>query len=106
WSVKEKVPHVRPPAEVLAEMLTLRFHLDPCGAENGPLKVIPGSHRAGFLSSDQIAAHVARTNQVVCEVEAGDLVVMRPLLLHASDRSHHVGHRRVVHFDLASLPLP
>lgn len=106
WSVKEGIPHVRPPAEVLARVVTLRFHLDPCGAQNGPLKVIPGSHRDGFLSGGQVAQHVAASPPVVCEVEAGDVVVMRPLLLHASDRSTVVDHRRVVHFDLASEELP
>src|SRR5690349_3464988 len=28
WSVKEGVPHVQPPAEVLQRMLTVRIHLD------------------------------------------------------------------------------
>ncbi len=106
WSLKEGVPHVRPPAEVLARMLTLRFHLDRCDLDNGPLKVLPGSHREGFLSSDAVAAWVARREFVVCTVEPGDLVVMRPLLLHASDRAIQATHRRVVHFDLASGSLP
>src|SRR6476620_8795540 len=30
WSVKEGLPHVRPPAECLADMLTVRLHLDDC----------------------------------------------------------------------------
>jgi hypothetical protein len=33
---------VHPPAEILDKMLTLRVHLDDCGEENGPLRVIPG----------------------------------------------------------------
>lgn len=42
---KAGVPHVEAPAEVLRAMLTARIHLDEVTDENGPLKVIPGSHR-------------------------------------------------------------
>jgi ectoine hydroxylase-related dioxygenase (phytanoyl-CoA dioxygenase family) len=45
WSVKEGLPHVIPPESVLTSMLALRLHLDFCGADNGPLRVLPGSHR-------------------------------------------------------------
>src|SRR6266404_493411 len=44
---KAGVPHVEAPRELLDKMLTARIHLDDVTAENGPLKVIPGSHRLG-----------------------------------------------------------
>src|SRR5215208_3826483 len=44
---KAGVPHVEAPREVLEGMLTARIHLDPVTDENGPLKVVPGSHRTG-----------------------------------------------------------
>jgi ectoine hydroxylase-related dioxygenase (phytanoyl-CoA dioxygenase family) len=44
WSVKDGVIHVQPPVAVLERIVAVRFHLDPCGRENGPLRVIPGSH--------------------------------------------------------------
>src|SRR4029453_8748221 len=50
WTVKAGMPHVKPPAEVLAGMLTIRVQLDDCGQDNGPLRVVPGSHRRGELS--------------------------------------------------------
>ena len=35
-------------------MLVVRLHLDDCGEDNGPLRVLPGSHRLGRLTSEQI----------------------------------------------------
>lgn len=46
WSEKAGIVHVQPPAAVLERMVTVRLHLDPCGPENGPVQLIPGSHRA------------------------------------------------------------
>jgi Phytanoyl-CoA dioxygenase (PhyH) len=54
WSIKAGVHHVRPTSGVVSRMLAVRIHLDDCGAENGPLRVIPGSHKHGFLSDRQI----------------------------------------------------
>lgn len=42
WSNKVGVWQVQPPAEVLANMVAVRVHLDDCSATNGPLRVIPG----------------------------------------------------------------
>jgi hypothetical protein len=47
WSVKEGIVHVQPPISVLERMVTVRLHLDDCGLENGPLQVIPMSHKSG-----------------------------------------------------------
>jgi hypothetical protein len=33
WSVKAGVSHVQPPTALLAQMLTIRVHLDDCGAD-------------------------------------------------------------------------
>src|SRR5207237_89348 len=56
WSSRCGSLHVEPPSEVLAQMIAVRVHLDPCDSENGPLRVIPGSHRSGKLSDRQLAA--------------------------------------------------
>jgi hypothetical protein len=105
WSTKSGVPHVRPPASVLAEMVTLRIHLDDCGPDNGPLQVIPGSHRSGFLD-EAAAAEWVRQPAVSCTARAGDAVVMRPLVLHASGKAVAPSHRRIAHFEFAPRPLP
>ncbi|HZK82530.1 MAG TPA: phytanoyl-CoA dioxygenase family protein [Humisphaera sp.] len=106
WSVKAGVPHVQPPASVLANMLTLRLHLDDCNEDNGPLRVIPGSHAAGILSSDMIADFRRRVSAVSCICRAGDVMLMRPLLLHASSVATSPRHRRVVHIEYAVGDLP
>ncbi len=57
-TLRAGVPHVEAPVEVLNQMLTLRIHLDDVTDENGPLRVIPGSHRDGKrLVLDQMVAH-------------------------------------------------
>jgi hypothetical protein len=106
WSIKEGVPHVQPPAEVLEQMVALRFHLDDCGAENGPVRVLPGSHRAGKLEERQYDGWRDRVPAIPCLVGVGGVLAMRPLLLHASSPATRPGHRRVLHIEYAGVDLP
>jgi ectoine hydroxylase-related dioxygenase (phytanoyl-CoA dioxygenase family) len=106
WSVKAGVTHVQPPAEVLERMVAVRIHLDACGPENGALRVIPGSHHQGRLSSEQIQEWLAGTPAHVCSGSAGSALLMRPLLLHASSEAVAPEHRRVLHVEFAADPLP
>jgi ectoine hydroxylase-related dioxygenase (phytanoyl-CoA dioxygenase family) len=106
WSVKAGVVHVQPPASVLAGMLTVRLHLDDCGLENGPLRVVPGSHKLGVSDAAAIADARNRIAEATCAVGAGSVVLMRPLLLHASSPATVAGHRRVIHLEFAAAELP
>ncbi|HZP23969.1 MAG TPA: phytanoyl-CoA dioxygenase family protein [Terriglobales bacterium] len=106
WSTKAGVVHVQPPVDVLRRMLTLRLHLDDCGEDNGPLKVLPGSHAQGVLSDDAIRRCRQETAPASCCGAAGSVVVMRPLILHASSAADRPGHRRVVHIEFAAAELP
>ena len=106
WSVKAGVLSVQPPSEVMNQMLTLRLHLDDCLEQNGALKVLPGSHVQGKLSERVIETQAAETLAEVCTVGSGGVLVMRPLLIHASSAATLPGHRRVLHFDYASCELP
>ena len=106
WSVKAGVPHVAPPTALLEAMFTLRLHLDDCGPENGPLKIIPGSHRLGRVPVAEVAKLAASSEARICSVEAGDIVAMRALTLHASDQAAQPGHRRVLHVDFTTAALP
>jgi Phytanoyl-CoA dioxygenase (PhyH) len=81
WTMKAGVLHVQPPAKVMNGMLAIRLHLDESGLDNGPLRVIPGSHREGRLSAEQIESW-GKENSVTCTVCKGGALVMRPLLLH------------------------
>lgn len=104
WSLKEGVPHCRPPRHVLDAMFTIRIHLDDCDGENGPLRVIPGTHRRGLLSDADIA-EASRAAHVECTTTAGRVVVLHPLVLHSSPRSSRPGHRRVLHVEFSTVEL-
>lgn len=100
---KVGVPHVEAPLSVLETMLTARIHLDEVTDENGPLKVVPGSHRTGKTLTLDLAspAHILANR--------GDVLLMRPLLAHGSGKSqpNTQRHRRILHLEFAaSLDLP
>ena len=100
-TVKAGVPHVEAPDEVLKQKLTLRVHLDDATEENGPLRVLPGTHigRAAAPLQQPITVLAA----------AGDVLAMRPLLSHSSGpaQAGSARHRRIIHLEFAcSAPLP
>ena len=106
WSVKEGAIHVQAPAAVLERMLTVRLHLDDCGPNDGPLRVIPGSHLAGRLDAPQILHWQRSRASEPCHVPAGGALLMRPLLLHSSSSAVRPNHRRVIHLEFAEEQLP
>ena len=103
WSTKARIAHVDAPAEVLAQMLAIRVHLDRCGSENGPLRVIAGSHLLGKLGDGQLTELVTRTASIDVTAARGSIVLMRPLLVHSSPAARAADHRRVLHIELAPL---
>jgi ectoine hydroxylase-related dioxygenase (phytanoyl-CoA dioxygenase family) len=105
WSIKAGVPHVQPPASVMARMLAVRLHLDESHTDNGPLRVIPGSHQAGCLSAEEVATWSERPS-VICTVPKGGTILMRPLLVHASSSCSKPEPRRVIHLEFAAAGLP
>lgn len=106
WTEKAGVPHVQPPPAVLERMLALRVHLDPCGIENGPVRVLDGSHRLGRLSGAAIDQLRAEQPEIDCEVAQGGVLAFQPLILHASAPSTVPHHRRVIHIEYAAGELP
>jgi Phytanoyl-CoA dioxygenase (PhyH) len=106
WTKKAGIPHVRPPVEVLQGMVTLRVHLDDCEADQGPLRVLPGSHLGGRLSAEVTRDFLERVKAVDCLVPSGGVVMMRPLVLHASSAATEPRRRRVIHLEYAVEALP
>lgn len=106
WSQKDGVQFVHAPADVLPQLVAVRLHLDPCRAEDGPLYVVPGSHRYGVLSAAQAQALRASLGSEPCIANCGDVLVMRPALLHASSKSQGASRRRVLHFLFGPATLP
>lgn len=105
WSVKEGIPHVQPPTAILEQMLTVRIHLDRTDESNGALKVIPGSHSGGKLTTTEIDRW-KQSLAISCNCKAGGVLLMRPLLLHASSVASVPSHRRVIHLEYARDRLP
>jgi len=106
WSIKDETWHVHPPREILEGMVTVRLHLDDCDASNGPLKILTGTHRYGKLGASDISKLAAGSDPVVCELSKGDVLLMRPLILHASSPAENPKHRRVLHIEYATQELP
>jgi ectoine hydroxylase-related dioxygenase (phytanoyl-CoA dioxygenase family) len=97
-TVKGGVDYARPPREILECLLAARLHLDDCGASNGPLRVSPGTHRLGIIPGAEVANCVTGHGQTDCLANKGEVLLMRPLTLHASSQATDPGHRRVLHF--------
>jgi Phytanoyl-CoA dioxygenase (PhyH) len=97
-TTKYGVPHVEAPAGLLERMLTARLHLDEVTEENGPLRVLPGSHRDGKGAS-------TAGNEVRVLCGRGDVLLMRPLLSHCSGHSREgtTRHRRTLHLEFSAV---
>lgn len=106
WSMKDGIPHVQPPVELLDQMLTVRLQLDDADEANGALRMLPGTHRLGRLSAGRIQELRSGQPEFLCTASAGDVLLIRPLLLHASSRSTSPRHRRVLHIEYAGFTLP
>lgn len=101
-TTKEGVRHYEAPTELLERMATLRIHLDAVGDDNGPLEVVECSHRFG----KQINLQAGPVRAI--HAEAGECLIMRPLLVHASgpSSSDTSRHRRILHLEFAAEPVP
>lgn len=96
-TVKQGIDYARPPAGVLEELLAVRLHLDDCDATNGPLRISPGTHCFGILATDDISGLVAEHGEETCVAKCGQILLMRPLALHASSQAMEPKNRRVLH---------
>ncbi|MDO5692297.1 MAG: phytanoyl-CoA dioxygenase family protein [Pseudomonadota bacterium] len=96
WARKEGMWFAQPPVPMLERLLAARLHLDPCGEHDGPLRVVPASHQRGVVSPEEAVRR--RGADVACMADVGDVLLMRPLALHASSRASGDSRRRVLHF--------
>lgn len=96
-TIKAGVPHVESPLWLSRQIVMLRIHLDAVVPENGPLEVMPGSHREG---------ETGKREGVTILTSAGDVLAMRPLLLHRSGESAEGCrlHRRILHLEFTGCP--
>jgi ectoine hydroxylase-related dioxygenase (phytanoyl-CoA dioxygenase family) len=101
WSIKDGVIYSHAPAGALEQVLALRLHLDDSVAENGPLRVLPGTHTLGVLSDEALHDLSTQIAAVDCPVPRGGILAMRPLVVHASSKSQSNAPRRVLHIEYA-----
>jgi len=106
WSRKHGIIHAEPPEAYLRRMVTLRIHLDPADTASGVLRVISGTHRAGRIHADELLDIVARSPVVECNAQPGDVLMMSPLLFHASRKATAPTHRRIIHIEYSAMALP
>jgi ectoine hydroxylase-related dioxygenase (phytanoyl-CoA dioxygenase family) len=102
WSEKGGITYAHAPGWALEQVIALRVHLDDSTRENGPLRVLPGTHCNGVLSDDAIAELVREIRSVECTVSSGGIVAMRPLIVHASSKTESLKPRRVLHIEYAT----
>ncbi|MGC4104328.1 phytanoyl-CoA dioxygenase family protein [Ferruginibacter sp.] len=104
WTTKQNQFAVQPPLDVLQNIVTVRIHLDDTDECNGALKVIPRSHRQGIYRAENIDHETSR--DCSCSVQAGGIMLMKPLLLHSSGRTTSNKQRRVIHIEFSNKELP
>jgi ectoine hydroxylase-related dioxygenase (phytanoyl-CoA dioxygenase family) len=81
-------------------VVALRLHLDDSRPDNGPLRVVPGTHALGLLTESDIARLTTEVS-VDCTVSVGGVVAVRPLIVHASSKAENDLPRRVLHNEYA-----
>lgn len=102
WSVKDGITYAHAPAIALRQILALRVHLDESNADNGPLRVLPGTHLKGVLTDDEIGQLAGTIRPLDCLVPQGGVLAMRPLIVHASSKARSQVPRRVVHIEYSA----
>lgn len=89
-------------ADALSQIVALRVHLDDSTVENGPLRVLPGTHVHGVLPRSGIDNLTSSMSPAECPVLAGGVIAMRPLTAHASSKARNDQARRVLHIEFAA----
>lgn len=106
WTNKNGQLGVIPPREILESIVTFRIHLDDTNETNGALHVIPKSHNKGIIRVDETFNKNKLEKEVLCNVDRGGVMIMKPLLLHASQRSISAFNRRVIHLEFCNQEIP
>lgn len=106
WTNKNGQLGVIPPKEILEDIVTIRIHLDKTDETNGALRVIPNSHTQGIIRIDASFNKNDYDKEVLCEVSRGGVLIMKPLLVHASSKSISEFDRRVIHLEFCKKEIP
>jgi ectoine hydroxylase-related dioxygenase (phytanoyl-CoA dioxygenase family) len=99
WTIKDGVQFAQAPVWAMEQIVALRLHLDDSTENNGPLRVIPGTHTLGVLDQNDVVTQAKLADAVTCTVTKGGVIAMRPLLIHSSTKSVSSSPRRVIHIE-------
>lgn len=76
-------------------MLNVGLHFDDCTAENGGLRLLPGTHNQGFFAmcftKMYFVSHKADPREICVETRAGDLTIHDGRLWHRVAQSQRTG---------------
>lgn len=103
WTNKNGQIGVIPPISILENTITLRIHLDNTTKENGALKVISKTHLNGIIRKETTKLDLE--NETFCELKKGGVMLMKPLTMHASNRTTNLKRRRVIHLEFSNQDL-
>lgn len=104
WTTKHNQFAVQPPLEFLENIFTIRIHLDETDENNGALKVVDESHSKQIYRPETIDWNIEKES--FCSVKSGGIMLMKPLLLHGSNRTSNQKRRRVIHIEFSNMSLP
>ena len=104
WTTKQNQFAVQPPIDYLKNIFTIRIHLDDTDENNGALKVVPNSHSKEIYRPETIDWNLE--TEEICSVNKGGIMIMKPLILHGSNRTTNHQKRRVIHIEFSNMELP
>lgn len=102
WSVKEGINYAHAPTHALNRVIALRVHLDDSIEQNGPLRVLAGTHKLGVLTDEEVFRLSTQTPATDCLATRGSVLAIQPLLIHSSSKSQNELPRRVLHIEYAT----
>ncbi len=103
WTHKKGQYGVQPPIHILQNTITVRIHLDDTDQNNGALRVVPKSHLQGIIRKESKDWNTE--TEYICNINKGGAMLMKPLTLHASNKTTNQKQRRVIHLEFSNQTL-
>ena len=89
---------------LLRKMFIIRIYLDDISLKNGPLKLIPGSHKK-VLSENEVQTITDNSTPVISDIPAGGIQILKPLLLVSNSLAVSQKRRRILQLEFSSVEL-
>ena len=101
WSRKDGAWYCEPPISDLKRMCFAHILLDDVTADNGPMEIALGSHIHSRVGRADIKSVIGQSRLEACTGQAGDVVILKYLILHRSRRSLLKKPRRTLRVDFS-----